>query len=99
MRVRERLTGKREVDDHVGAVEHVPELRCQRRVGLAAELQPIGCLDGVADRGAHPPGGPGDGDSNRIGHQAASAGLTGATALRKQSPSAPMQAAEMFSAA
>ena len=99
MGIGERLVGDGEVDDDVGVVEHVVELRPQRRVGAAGELEPLGGGDGVADGRPHPPGGARDRYSDRCGHQPAKAGLIGATALRKQPSSAPMQAAEMFSGA
>ena len=42
--------GRREVDHHVGAVEHVGERRVERRIGAAGQLQVVGALDGLADR-------------------------------------------------
>ena len=60
---------------------------------------PLGKRGPGSQSGGEISGGTRDGYSDRCGHQPARAGLIGATALRKQPSSAPMQAAEMFSAA
>ena len=64
-RVAERGVGDREVDDDVGVGEDVAELGVERRVGAAAQLEPVGLFDGLADGRAHAPGGAGDRDSDR----------------------------------
>ena len=62
---------------------------------LPARIDVLGALDRLADRLAHAPGGAGDRDPD---HAATRLSLTGASACRKRSSSAPTQAAERRSA-
>ena len=91
----ERGVGDGEVDDDVGLAEHLGQLDPERRVGPAGQLHVLGALDRLADRLAHAPGGAGDRDPD---HAATRLSLTGASAARKRSSSAPTQAAESRSA-
>jgi hypothetical protein len=93
--VAERGIGDGEVDDDVGVAQHRGQLDSERRVGPAGQDGVLGPLDRLADRLAHAPGGARDGDPD---HAATRLSLTGASALRKRSSSAPTQAAESRSA-
>ena len=64
-------------------------------IGPAGQVRVLGALDRLADRLAHAPGGAGDRDPD---HAATRLSLTGASAARKRSSSAPTQAAERRSA-
>ena len=76
-------------------VEDLLELDPEAGIGPPGELHVLGALDGAADGLTHPPRRSGDSD---LDHAVLRNSLTGASALRKQSSSEPMQAAERRSA-
>ncbi len=88
--------GNGEVDDDVGIAEHLGQLDARAR-GRRGRLSSSPSASSTASQTAcaHSAGGAGDGDP---GHAATSASLTGASAARKRSSSAPTQAAESRSA-
>ena len=93
--VAEGGVGDGEVDDDVGLAEHVGQLDAEGGIGPAGQNGVLSGLDGLADRLSHAPGGARDRDPD---HAATRLSLTGASACRKRSSSAPTQAAERRSA-
>ena len=89
LRVADRLVGEREVDEHVGVVEHVGERRAERRIGAAGQLHVVRAFDGGAGRRPHAPGGAGDGDPD---HAARSSPCGSATAAARQRSRRPGRA-------
>lgn len=68
MGVRKRLIGNREVNDDIGTVEQFAQLHSKLRIGATGQLETLGGLYRLTDRGPHAPGGTGNSDSYRISH-------------------------------
>ena len=93
--VRRGGLGGGEVDDDVGSVEQVGERR-ERRVGPPGELEVVGTVDGLADGLPILPAAPETTTADHLARASAptaSRSLTWPAAARKQSSSAPTQAA------
>ena len=97
------VSGVREVDDHLGAGEHIANAASQGGIGATGELHVLGAGDGFADRLAHPPRSAGDGYAHRLtgwsAHAATRLSLTLGAASRKSFSSRPTAAAESRSPA